>query len=119
MLDEYTSDQTDKMIDYMYDNFSECKILLEASADTGYANFVNEFIEIEEDYTHKYINFIGCSINNDQKIDNTIIHMVTTAYFESFFEVIRHNVDKQKAKEYINILGKYHLSGFKSVFNLD
>lgn len=117
-IGEYTTNQVDKMIDFMYENFTECKLLLESAQGTKYENFVDEFVNIEEEYTRKYVEFMGCSISDNKKMDYAIIHIVTTAYFESFFEVIRHNVDRQEAKNYIKILGKYHLSGFKSVFNI-
>ena len=115
---EYTLKQGEKIIDFMYENFTECKLLLESAQGTKYENFVDEFVNIEEEYTRKYIECISCSISDNKKMDYAIIHMVTTAYFESFFEIIRHNIDKQEAKNYIKVLGKYHLSGFKAVFNI-
>lgn len=119
LVGEYTSSNLDNMIDFMYEHFTNCKLLLEYAQGTKYEDFVNRFIEIEEDYTQKYISFLGCSISGNQKMDNDLIHMMATAYFESFFEIIRHNMEIEDAKIYLKVLGQYHLAGFKSIFHLD
>lgn len=116
---EYTAGNVEDMIDFMYEHFTDCKLLLEYAQGTKYENFANRFIEIEEEYTQKYIAFLGCSISNNKKMDDDLIHMITTAYFESFFEIIRHNMDKEEAKSYLKVLGQYHLAGFKAIFHLN
>ncbi len=115
---EYSAHTVEDMFDVMYQHFTECKLLLEHAQGTKYESFTNRFIDIEEEYTRKYIELLGCRISEDMKMSYDIIHMVTTAYFESFFEVVRHNVEKEKAKRYIKVLGQYHLAGFKSVFHI-
>ncbi|MEG0090823.1 MAG: TetR/AcrR family transcriptional regulator [Oscillospiraceae bacterium] len=119
LVGEYASDNLDSMIDYMYEHFTDCKLLLEYAEDTKYADFSNRFVEIEEEYTQKYIAYLGCSILGNKKMDYDIIHMISTAYFESFFEIIRHNMEIEKAKSYFKVLGEYHLAGFKSIFHLN
>lgn len=115
---EYTTHSLEELIDFMYEHFTECKLLLENAQGTQYEDFTNRFIDIEEDYTLKYIECIGCTISGNKKMDYDIIHMVTTAYFESFFEVIRHNMKKEEAKRYLKVVGQYHLAGFKAVFHI-
>jgi AcrR family transcriptional regulator len=116
-MGEYTSQGNDYMIDFMYEYFIECKLLLQASQGTKFENFTDDFICIEEEYTLKYIETMGCELSENPKFTKDIVHMVTTAYFESFFEVIRHNMDKEEAKKYIRVLGKYHLEGFNAIFD--
>ncbi|MCT4595316.1 MAG: TetR/AcrR family transcriptional regulator [Anaeromicrobium sp.] len=113
---EYTSHSVDNMIDFMYEHLGECKLLLEGSQGTKFENFTDDFISIEEEYTHKYIETVGCEICENLKFLKDIVHMITTAYFESFFEVIRHNMEKEEAKKYIKVLSNYHLAGFEAVF---
>ena len=45
-----------------------------------------------------------------------LLHIVTTSRFESIFEVIRHGMSRQEAAEYIDLLSRYHRSGFSAVF---
>ena len=119
LVGEYASNSLDGMIDFMYTHFTECKLLLEHAQGTNYENFANWFVEIEEEYTQKYISFLGSSISGNKKMDEDLIHMITTAYFESFFEIIRHNMEIGEAKSYFKVLGQYHLSGFKAIFHLN
>jgi AcrR family transcriptional regulator len=116
-MGEYTSNSVDNIIDFMYENFSECKLLLQSSQGTKFENFTDDFVCIEEEYTNKYIETMGCEIYGNPKFSKDIVHMITTAYFESFFEVIRHNMEKEEAKKYIRVLGKYHMEGFKAIFD--
>lgn len=119
LVGEYTSVNLDRMIDYMYEHFTECKILFEHAQGTKYEDFTNRFVEIEEEYTQKYITYIGYSISGNKRMDDDLIHMVTTAYFESFFEIIRHNMEIEEAKRYFKVLNQYHLAGFKAIFLLN
>ena len=45
------------------------------------------------------------------------IHIVTTAYFNGVFEIIRHQLDKDAALRYVDMLGKYHIAGFDTIFS--
>lgn len=119
LVGQYSSENLDKIIDYMYEHFTDCKLLLECAQGTKHEGFANHCVEIEEKYTKKFITKIGCSILGNQKIDDDLIHMITTAYFESFLEIIRHNMNIEEAKTYIKVLGEYHLAGFKAIFHLD
>ena len=46
--------------DYIYDHFDIFQILLEGAEGTRFAHFVDELVEIEVDYTYKYMAVIGC-----------------------------------------------------------
>ena len=41
--------------------------------------------------------------------------MMVTAYFEGIFEVVRHGMDREDAKKYVAMMGKYHHGGFLSI----
>ena len=45
-----------------------------------------------------------------------LLHIVTTSRFESIFEVIRHGMRRDEAAEYIELLSRYHRTGFFAVF---
>lgn len=45
-----------------------------------------------------------------------VLHIVTTSRFESLFEVIRHGMSREAAK-YIDLLSRYHRTGFFAVFD--
>lgn len=45
-----------------------------------------------------------------------VLHIVTTSRFESLFEVIRHGMSREAAAKYIDLLSRYHRTGFFAVF---
>lgn len=45
-----------------------------------------------------------------------VLHIVTTSRFESLCEVIRHGMSREEAAKYIDLLSRYHRTGFFAVF---
>ena len=115
-MGEYSSDEMDKMLDYIYDNFDAFRLLLDASYGTKFQNFVDELVRVEVEYTYKYMETVGCSMGYQNSMTESLLHMVTTSYFEGLFEVIRHGMSCEDAKKYVAMLGKYHHAGFEELF---
>ncbi len=115
-MGRYTESEMNRMIDYMYDNLDAFHLLLDASYGTRFQDFVDQLVRIEVNYTYKYMDVMGCSPKTDNICLRDILHIVTTSYFEGLFEVIRHDMSREQAKKYIELLGKYHHTGFSTVF---
>lgn len=120
---EYSSSGMMDLLDYMYDHFTEFQLLLDASYGTKFQNFVEHLAEIETVYTYKFMNAIQSQDEdgheNEQKVPEEFIHIMTRARFESFFEVIRHKMDKKAAAQYIEMLEKFHYNGWSAILNFD
>ena len=116
-VQRYSSDSMDMMLDYIYGNFDTFRLLLEAPAGTKYFNFLDEMVRIEVEYTYKYMDVIGCESVKSGAVTEDFLHMVSTAYFEGVFEVVRHNMSKEEAVKYINMLKTYHMVGFDTIFS--
>ncbi|MDO4283876.1 MAG: TetR/AcrR family transcriptional regulator [Eubacteriales bacterium] len=113
---EYSGDGMMEMLDYIYDHFDEFRILLDASYGTAYQHFVEELIRIEEYYTYRYMETIGCQSVTSGQVTREFLHMVTTAYYESLFEVVRHRMEREQARRYVRMLSRYHSAGFDTLF---
>ena len=74
-------------------------------------------MEIEVDYTYKYMEVIGCESVKSGLVTEEFVHIVVTAYFNGMFEVVRHNMDKISAVKYVRLLNRYHMQGFSTIFN--
>ena len=116
-LDDYTRSGMIELIEYMYDNLEEFKLLVNSSYGTKYQNFVENLVNIETDYTYKYMKSIGVQIKKGSPLTKDFMHIMNKALFESFFEVIRHEMSKQEAIEYINWLEKYHSAGWDNIYS--
>lgn len=73
-------------------------------------------VRIEVEYTYKYMEAVGYPKQLGDATTETVLHIVTTAYFEGIFEVVRHGMSRKDAKKYINLLGRYHHTGFETIF---
>ena len=115
-MQKYTSDGLNSVLDYIYDHFDEFRLLLDASYGTKFENFIDVLAQIEVDYTYKYMEVIGSKSIASGVVTEDFLHIVTTAYFTSLFEVVRHNMKKEEAKRYAHMLQKYHAAGFDTIF---
>lgn len=113
---EYEDGGTMELVEYMYDHLDEFRLLLDASYGTRFHNFVDELVRIEVKYTYKYMATAGYPDRMGDALTEKLLHIVTTSRFESIFEVIRHGMSRDEAREYIHLLSRYHRTGFFAVF---
>jgi len=116
-MEQYGAGSMESILDYIYDHFDEFHLLLEASYGTKFQNFVDELVNIEVEYTFKYIAATCCGEKHSEVMNEEFFHIITTAHFESMFEVVRHNMSREAAGIYGGMLEKYHMAGFESVFS--
>ena len=115
-MTEYVDGGCAALVDYMYDHLDEFRLLLDASYGTRFHNFVDELVRIEVEYTYKYMETVGYPSQLGDALTEQLLHIVTTSRFESIFEVIRHGMSREDAAKYIDLLSRYHRTGFFAVF---
>lgn len=119
IMNEYVSSGMEEMLDYIYDNFETFQLLLDASYGTKFQDFVEKLVEIETEYTYKFMETIHFKEEGQEFITEEFIHIMTRALFESMFEVVRHKMEKEKAKRYMHMLEQYHYGGWNAIFHFD
>ena len=115
-MPEYADGGTAELVGYMYDHLDEFRLLLDASYGTRFHNFVDQLVRIEVEYTYKYMETVGYPARFGDALTEKLLHIVTTSRFESIFEVIRHGMSREEAAEYIQLLSRYHRTGFVAIF---
>ncbi len=116
-IPEYSDGGTAELMDYMYEHLDAFRLLLDASYGTRFHNFVDELVRIEVEYTYKYMETVGYPAQFGDALTEKLLHIVTTSRFESIFEVIRHGMSREEAKKYIELLSRYHRTGFLAIFS--
>ena len=116
-MGKYTADGMENIIDYIYENFDAFRLVLDASYGTEFQNFVDDLTRIEVEYTYKCMEVIGCESVKSGQVTEEFIHIIVTAYFNGMFEVVRHNMDRAAAHNYVKMLNRYHMAGFSTVFD--
>ncbi|MCD2493012.1 TetR/AcrR family transcriptional regulator [Lacrimispora sp. NSJ-141] len=115
----YTLHGMDRLLDYMYENKDVFRLLLDASYGTQFQSFVDELVDIEVDYTYRYLQVIGAERAKDEPLTLEIVHMVVTAFMNGMFEVIRHDMSREDAGRYIELLSQYHRAGFCAILPIE
>lgn len=115
-MPDYADGGTMELVEYMYDHLDEFRLLLDASYGTRFHNFVDELVRIEVECTYKYMEAVGSTAQLGDATTQRLLHIVTTSRFESIFEIIRHGMSLEEAREYIGLLSRYHRTGFLAVF---
>lgn len=113
---EYADGGTAELVDYIYEHLDEFRLLLDASYGTRFHNFVDALVRIEVEYTYKYMETVGYPARMGDALTEKLLHIVTTSRFESIFEVVRHGMTRREAAEYIDLLSRYHCTGFLAIF---
>lgn len=119
VMNEYVHSGMDEILEFIYGNFEAVQLLLDASYGTKYQDFVERLVEIETEYTYKFMETINFQQDPEKLITEEFIHIMTRAMFESMFEVVRHNMKKEKARKYLRMLEEYHYGGWNTIYHFD
>ena len=102
-------------IDYMYDHYKDFKILICCSEGTTYERFIDSMVEVEVEYTFRYIEVLKSLGKDVPDIDRELCHMIANGMFEGFFEVIRHDMPQDRAKAFVAQLRKFYTAGWVKI----
>ncbi|MCM1054005.1 MAG: hypothetical protein NC394_00660 [Bacteroides sp.] len=58
-IGQYSAEGLLKTLDYIYEHFNEFRLLLDASYETRFQNFIDKLISIEEEYTYHHAGFLA------------------------------------------------------------
>lgn len=105
----------DEMIDYIYEHFDVFKLIICCSDGTAYADFVHEMVEVEVEYTFKYIDVLRRLGKTVPDIDRQLAHILASAMFEGIFEIVRHDMPKDKATQYVATLRQFNIAGWQKI----
>lgn len=114
-VNDYSRNALLKLVDYIYDHFDVFRLLLDASYGTKFQDFVSQMVQIEEEYTWRWLDVVDRGQGMADALPRELYHMMVTSYFEGVFEVVRHEISREKAKAYILLMAKYHQAGFHAI----
>lgn len=114
-MGEASSDCINWMINYMYDHYEEFKILICRSEGTSYENFIHNMAEVEVEYTFRYIDVLKGLGKQVPEMDTELCHMIASGMFDGIFEVLRHDMPKERAELFIWQLRDFYTAGWMKI----
>lgn len=114
---DFASDCFDEMLDYIYDHFDEFTLLLKCSYGTKAADFIERLVDVEVEYTIKFIEAIGNDAIEKGRASQPFLHIVTKAYFTGFFEIVLQGMEKEDAIQYLQQLRNFYNAGHETIYH--
>ncbi len=101
-----------EVLDYIYDNLEEAKLIFFHSRGTKYENFIEKMIEIEEESSLKELKGEGFTLD---KINRFFVHVMATSGVTNMIEAIHHGLSRKEAFEYMEKIQKFYYAGTKEI----
>ena len=117
-MTEASGDGIDQIVDYVYDNYDNFRLLLKCGDSGKFADFIHNMVEREIDSTLNYMDTMRKSGIDIPVIERGLMHMVYTGFFSSIFQIIEHDIEKDVAKTNIAQLKRFNTGGWEKLFNV-
>lgn len=104
-----------EMLLYAYEHLNECKLILCCSEGTRFSNFIEELVEIETKSTHAYLAVLEKLGRPAPPIDERLEHILITGMFNTFFELIIHEMPLVEAKHYLKEMRAFYTAGWMKI----
>lgn len=103
------------MLIYAYEHLNEFKLILCHSEGTRFARLIDEMVEIETQGTHDYIAVLEQLGRPSPPIDARLEHILITGMFNTFFELIIHEMPLEEAKHYLKEMRAFYTAGWMKI----
>ncbi len=114
---DYSKDKFEEFIACIYRHFDETKLLVTGSEGTTYADFVHSLVELDVEYTKKFIDSIGSDALISGRATPEFLHIVSSAVFSGVFEIVVHDMTREAADRYIYRLKRFFQAGWETILN--
>lgn len=104
-----------EMLLYAYENLDVFKLLLCCSEGTKYAGMIDEMVEIEIRGTHDYQAVLESLGQPSPPIDPRLEHILITGMFNTFFELIIHEMPLAQAEQYLTEMREFYMAGWMKI----
>ncbi|RDY33045.1 TetR/AcrR family transcriptional regulator [Lachnotalea glycerini] len=113
----YSGMEAESFVAYIYDHYDVFKLLLECAEGTEFSDFLSHLVEIEMEYTVKYMEATKDDALKNKTITSEFLHIVTSSYFSGIFEMVRHDMKREDGMLYAKQLREFYYAGFAKIYN--
>lgn len=113
---EYSDRGFEAVIAYIYEYFSEFKLLITGAPGNYYQEFLEGLVELDTNCTKKFLIQVGSKALAEGRVTDGFLHVVSSAFYSGIFEVVIHDMPMEEAKNYINELRAFYGNGWKEYY---
>ena len=108
----YRPDLWDQLVDFIYAHWDVFRLLVRCSDIGCYEDMLHEIIEIETQYTYRFIETTGNDAVTSGKLSAMMIHILSNAFYSGLFEIVRHEMPQNDAHQYVRQLRRFFVQGW-------
>ena len=102
----------DWMVDYICQNREPVKLLLCRAEGTGYESFVHNMVEVEVEYTLRYMEVLRRLRRRVPTLSRSMCHIIASGMFNGLFEVVIHDMPYEQALRDVKQLRAFYTAGW-------
>jgi AcrR family transcriptional regulator len=106
------------MVEHIYSNYDAFKLLVCCSASTEYAAYMDKMVEVETQSTFRFISAMRRVGKPVRDVDEQLVHILVNGLFSGMFEIVAHDMPREKATVYINSLKEFYTAGWFQILGL-
>ena len=100
------------MVDYICRHREPVKLLLCRSEGTSYEHFVHNMVEVEVEYTMKYLEVLRRLGQDIPELDEQMCHIIASGMMGGIFEIVIHDMPRDQALRDVDQLRDFYTAGW-------
>ena len=100
------------MVDYICDHREPVKLLLCKAEGTSYEHFVHNMVEVEVEYTLKYMDVLRRLGKDIPDLAPSLCHIIASGMFNGLFEIVVHDMPREQAHLYMSQFRTFYTAGW-------
>ena len=114
----YKPEVWEQMVDYIYDHWDVFRLLVRCADIDCYENMLHRIIDLEVEYTNKFINATDNDAIPSGRLTPMMIHILSNAWYSGLFEIVRHDMKKEEAVPYVQKLRRFFMHGWADLLGM-
>ena len=100
------------MVDYICDHRELVKLLLCKAEGTSYEHFVHNMVEVEVEYTLRYMDVLRRLGREVPELSQSLCHIIASGMMGGLFEIIVHDMPKEQALRDVEQFRTFYTGGW-------
>lgn len=117
-MHSYVDDKMDVMLDIVYEYFDAFKLIVCKSGGSSYEFYIDKMIDVETRNTVRFINVLKETGIQIADVRADLNHMLASALFNGWFEIVAHDLPKEDAAVYVKQLQYFFNAGWDKLLGL-
>lgn len=105
----------DWMVDYICAHREPVKLLLCCAEGTSYEHFVHNMVEVEVEYTQRYMEVLRRLGQDIPVLDKSLCHIIASGMFNGIFEIVVHDMPRDQAMRDVDQLRAFYTAGWSKL----